>query len=92
MDETYVKVKGRWTYLYRAVDRDGQTFDFLLSARRDLTALDDVGSGVACARANAQRLDIKASKTTRLRGSLLKCHLDYVTHIHGSPSCGRPPS
>lgn len=38
MDETYIKVKGRWTYLYRAVDRDGQTIDFLLSERRDLAA------------------------------------------------------
>lgn len=36
MDETYIKVKGRWTYLKRAVDRDGQTLDFLLSGRRDL--------------------------------------------------------
>ena len=38
MDETYIKVKGRWTYLYRAVDRDGYTLDFLLSERRDLAA------------------------------------------------------
>lgn len=38
MDETYIKVKGRWTYLYRAVDRDGHTLDFLLSERRDLAA------------------------------------------------------
>jgi putative transposase len=38
MDETYLKVKGRWTYLYRAVDRDGQTLDFMLSERRDLAA------------------------------------------------------
>ena len=38
MDETYIKVKGRWCYLYRAVDRDGQTLDFMLAARRDLTA------------------------------------------------------
>jgi IS6 family transposase len=35
VDETYVKVKGRWTYLYRAVDSQGQTIDFLLSAKRD---------------------------------------------------------
>ena len=35
VDETYVKVKGRWTYLYRAVDSYGQTIDFLLSAKRD---------------------------------------------------------
>ena len=38
MDETYIKVKGRWSYLYRAVDKSGQTLDFMLSARRDLAA------------------------------------------------------
>jgi transposase, IS6 family len=38
VDETYVKVKGRWTYLYRAVDSCGQTIDFLLSAKRDAEA------------------------------------------------------
>lgn len=38
MDETYIKVKGKWTYLYRAVDRDGQTLDFMLSEHRDLAA------------------------------------------------------
>ncbi|MDT5029542.1 MAG: transposase, family [Micromonosporaceae bacterium] len=38
MDETYVKVKGRWTYLYRAVDSRGQTIGFLLSAKRDAEA------------------------------------------------------
>jgi transposase, IS6 family len=38
VDETYVKVKGRWTYLYRAVDSRGQTIDFLLSARHDAEA------------------------------------------------------
>jgi transposase-like protein len=37
-DETYIKVKGRWTYLYRAVDKYGQTVDFLLSERRDVAA------------------------------------------------------
>jgi len=31
MDESYIKVKGNWTYLYRAVDRDDQTLDFALS-------------------------------------------------------------
>ncbi len=38
VDETYVKVNGRWTYLYRAVDQHGQVIDVWLSARRDLTA------------------------------------------------------
>ena len=35
MDETYIKVKGEWKYLYRAVDKYGKTIDFLLTAQRD---------------------------------------------------------
>ncbi len=35
MDETYIRVKGQWYYLYRAVDKTGQTIDFLLTKHRD---------------------------------------------------------
>ena len=38
VDETYVKIKGRWAYLYRAVDKAGQTVDFLLTPQRDRAA------------------------------------------------------
>ena len=38
VDETYIRVKGRWMYLYRAVDSRGATIDFLLSAARDAAA------------------------------------------------------
>src|SRR5215831_5799095 len=38
VDETYIKVKGQWRYLYRAVDKQGQTVDFLLSKNRDRAA------------------------------------------------------
>lgn len=38
LDETYIKVKGKWTYYYRAVDKQGYTIDFYLSDRRNKTA------------------------------------------------------
>lgn len=38
MDEAYIKVKGIWKYLYRAVDKQGKTVDFLLTANRDMAA------------------------------------------------------
>ena len=37
-DETYINVKGQWKYLYRAVDKQGRTVDFLLTAKRDVAA------------------------------------------------------
>jgi putative transposase len=38
MDETHIKVGGQWKYLCRAVDREGNTVDFLLTAKRDKAA------------------------------------------------------
>ncbi len=38
MDETYIKVKAVWKYLYRAVDKEAKTIDFLLTAKRDKAA------------------------------------------------------
>ena len=38
VDETYIRVKGKWVYLYRAVDSSAATIDFLLSAKRDAAA------------------------------------------------------
>ena len=38
IDETYINVKGVWQYLYRAVDKEGKTVDFLLTAKRDIAA------------------------------------------------------
>jgi putative transposase len=38
MGETYIKVKRAWKHLYRAVDKQGKTIDFLLPAKRDMVA------------------------------------------------------
>ena len=38
MDETYLKVRGRWCYLYRAIDRNGDLIDTMLSEHRDMAA------------------------------------------------------
>jgi len=38
MDETYIKVKGKWHYLYRAVDKEDNAIDFMLSKHRDESA------------------------------------------------------
>jgi IS6 family transposase len=39
-DETYIKVKGHWTYLYRAVDSTGKSIDFMLSDKRNANAVE----------------------------------------------------
>jgi transposase, IS6 family len=38
VDETYIKVKGEWKYLYRAIDSEGYTLDFMLTAKQDAKA------------------------------------------------------
>ena len=39
MDETYIKLKGKWVYLYRAIDKDGDTLEFMVSEKRDEAAV-----------------------------------------------------
>jgi transposase-like protein len=51
VDETYVKIRGRWTYLHRAVDSAGKTVDFLLRAKRDVAAAEIFSAESSRARA-----------------------------------------
>ena len=59
VDETYVKVNRKWKYLYRAVDSDGNTLDFMLSAKRDKKAAKRFLKKVLKARQNKQQASNK---------------------------------
>lgn len=62
VDETYIKVKGKWKYLYRAVDSEGKTLDFMLSARRNKEAAKRFFKKVLKARHNRQPRVINVDK------------------------------
>ena len=61
MDETYILVSGQWNYLYRAVDADGQTIDFLLSAKRDAAAARQFLEVAICLHGVPQKITIDKS-------------------------------
>ena len=46
MDETYLKVREQWRYYYRAVDKEGNTIDFLLKAKRETQAAQSILAGI----------------------------------------------
>ena len=87
VDETYIKVKGKWVYLYRAIDKTGNTIDFYLSAARNTNAdkvfLNKALSSIPVyARARAINTDKnlaygKAISELKLAG---KCTLDLEHH------------
>ena len=62
VDETYIKVKGEWKYLYRAVDSEGNTLDFMLNAKRDKKAAKRFFKKVLKARHNRQPRVINVDK------------------------------
>ncbi|WP_120632240.1 IS6 family transposase [Ruegeria sp. EL01] len=63
MDETYIKVRGDWVYLYRAVDRDGQTLDFMLSEKRDAKAAKKFFANALCNNGIPKRITIDKSRS-----------------------------
>ena len=65
MDETYIKVGGKWKYLYRAVDKEGDTIDFLLRAKRDKTAALRFFQTAMCANGDPEKVTIDKSGSNK---------------------------
>ena len=105
MDETYIKVKGVWKYLYRAVDKHGKTVDFLLTPKRDMVAvkrffdkaMDATGhpNKVAMDRSGANKAVINAINTGR-DAPILVCQVKYLNNIveqdHRAIKCVTKPT
>jgi len=71
MDETYIKVRGRWMYLYRGIDSNGDTVDFYLSERRNLTAAKQFLRKALKRHGRPERVMIDGSQTNR--EAILSC-------------------
>ena len=79
MDETYIKVKGQWKYYYRAVDKEGNTIDFLLTAKRDTkAALCFFNKAIG---RNAQPSLINIDKSGANTAGINKFNADHDSHI-----------
>jgi transposase-like protein len=71
IDETYIKVRGRWTYLYRAIDSNGDTVEFWFSERRDLIAAKRLLRKALKRHGRPERIVIDGSQTNR--EAILSC-------------------
>src|SRR5215210_304300 len=71
IDETYIKVRGRWMYLYRAIDSNGDTIEFWFSERRNLTAAKQFLRKALKRHGRPERIVIDGSQTNRK--AILSC-------------------
>jgi putative transposase len=71
VDETYIKVRGRWMYLYRAIDGNGDTVEFWFSERRNLTAAKRFLRKALKRHGRPERIVIDGSQTNR--EAILSC-------------------
>jgi len=85
VDETYIKIKGTWTYLYRAVDSEGNTLEFLLSPTRDAEAakrfLIKALHSTACSAPGARPLEEQVEEPTALADPITTTSAPRVINV-----------
>ncbi len=74
MDETYVRARGQWQYLYRAIDSNGDTIEFWFSERRNLTAAKHFLRKALKRHGRPERIVIDGSQTNR--EAILSCDME----------------
>ena len=87
VDETYIKVRGRWMYLYRAIDSNGDTVEFWFSERRDLIAAKRFLSKALKRHGRPERIVIDGSQTNR--EAILSC--DAESRLQDRSRCRLKP-
>jgi putative transposase len=80
VDETYIKVRGRWMYLYRAIDSNGDTVEFWFSERRDLIAAKRFLRKALKRHGRPERIVIDGSQTNR--EAILSCDAESRLQDH----------
>lgn len=98
MDETYIKVKGVWKSLYRAVDKESKTVDFLLMAKRAKTAAkrffdkamrdNDVPEKATVDKSGANKVGIGEINSSREIPIVVR-QAKYPEHFRIFAACGR---
>jgi putative transposase len=79
MDETYIRVKGEWRYVYRAVDKSGQTIDFLLTEHRDTEAALRFLTQAICRHGVPEMITIDGSEANE--AAIKRYNETHSTHI-----------
>src|SRR5919112_5857960 len=87
MDETYIKVRGQWRYLYRAIDSNGDTVEFWFSKRRNLPAAKRFLRKALKRHGWPERIVIDGSQTNR--EAILSC--DAESQLQDRSRCRLKP-